>query len=78
MISPPLGPRCRFHPSGSLYAIEAINSHCVLRGGGLVLRRLGRCHPWHPGVYAPVPPRTHLQSKTHDPQKPIWPSAGHC
>lgn len=58
LISPLLGPRCRFHPSCSRYAIEAINSHGVLRGGWLVLRRLGRCNPWHPGAYDPVPPRT--------------------
>ena len=54
-ISPLIGPRCRFHPSCSQYAIDALRSHGVLRGGWLAARRLGRCHPWHPGGYDPVP-----------------------
>jgi uncharacterized protein len=50
-------PRCRFHPSCSTYAVQAIQSHGALRGGGLAVRRLGRCHPWNPGGIDPVPPR---------------------
>ncbi|HEY3809238.1 MAG TPA: membrane protein insertion efficiency factor YidD [Steroidobacteraceae bacterium] len=55
LISPLLGPRCRFHPSCSQYAIDAVRLHGSLRGSCLSLRRLLRCHPWHPGGYDPVP-----------------------
>ncbi|MCC5948607.1 MAG: membrane protein insertion efficiency factor YidD [Nitriliruptoraceae bacterium] len=48
--------RCRFHPSCSSYALEAITVHGAVRGSGLALRRLGRCHPWNPGGVDPVPP----------------------
>ena len=56
IISPWLGPRCRFYPSCSHYALEAVHTHGALRGSWLTLRRLGRCHPWHPGGLDPVPP----------------------
>lgn len=55
-ISPMLGPRCRFYPSCSNYALEAIRTHGAARGGWLAARRVCRCHPWHDGGLDPVPP----------------------
>jgi putative membrane protein insertion efficiency factor len=55
LISPLLGPRCRFYPTCSHYAVEAIEVHGAARGSYLALRRLLRCHPWHPGGIDPVP-----------------------
>lgn len=55
-ISPLMANHCRFYPTCSCYALEAIDKHGVWRGGWLTLRRLCRCHPWHPGGHDPVPP----------------------
>ena len=54
-ISPMLGRSCRFHPSCSEYAVEALERHGLFKGLLLAIRRVGRCHPWHPGGYDPVP-----------------------
>lgn len=50
-------PRCRFLPTCSGYALEALREHGALRGTWLAIRRVGRCHPWNPGGIDPVPPR---------------------
>lgn len=57
VISPLKAPSCRFYPSCSQYALEAIDVHGVAKGSWLALRRIGRCHPFHPGGYDPVPPK---------------------
>lgn len=55
LISPWLGNRCRFHPSCSAYAAEALQKHGLLKGLKLAVLRLGRCHPWSDGGHDPVP-----------------------
>jgi putative membrane protein insertion efficiency factor len=55
-VSPLLGPRCRFAPSCSAYATEALRLHGAGRGSWYAVRRVARCHPFHPGGHDPVPP----------------------
>jgi putative membrane protein insertion efficiency factor len=69
-VSPLLGPNCRFYPTCSCYAQEAIHRHGALRGSWLAARRIGRCHPWNPGGYDPVPERTEPLPATHNDKRP--------
>ncbi|MES2319213.1 MAG: membrane protein insertion efficiency factor YidD [Pseudomonadota bacterium] len=64
LLSPMLGQNCRFYPSCSNYAIEAIRTHGAGRGSWLAARRVCRCHPWNEGGADPVPPVQHKNSSS--------------
>lgn len=63
-ISPWLGPNCRYEPTCSVYAIEALQKHGAFRGSVLAAKRIGRCHPWGDSGYDPVPDNE--PGKDHD------------
>lgn len=57
VVSPLYGQVCRYHPSCSAYALEAVTTHGSARGTWLAMKRVAHCHPWSAGGYDPVPPR---------------------
>ena len=64
VISPLLGPRCRFYPTCSQYALDAIRIHGAIKGSWLTAKRLSRCHPLNEGGDDPVPPKYHCDKKS--------------
>jgi putative membrane protein insertion efficiency factor len=73
LISVHLPPRCRYYPSCSAYALEALEVHGATKGIWMAAKRIGRCHPWHDGGLDPVPARGH-----HDPNRCSHDAAPHA
>ena len=69
LLSPWIGNQCRFHPTCSCYAEEAIKRHGAIKGGYLMCARLIKCHPWHPGGFDPVPGTEHDLHNGNDNEK---------
>ena len=65
VISPILGANCRFYPSCSSYTIQAIETHGILKGSFLAIKRIGKCHPWHPGGIDEIPEKQANCCKPH-------------
>jgi len=65
-ISPYLAPSCRFTPTCSSYAIEAVERFGIFRGSWMAMRRISRCHPWHEAGYDPVPDNNDLTISRRD------------
>ena len=63
LLSPILPRSCRYEPSCSAYAMEALSRHGATRGSWLTLKRVCSCHPWSPGGHDPVPTPLHLTTK---------------
>ena len=76
VISPLYGQVCRYHPSCSAYALQAVTDHGSVRGSWLAARRLTRCHPWAAGGYDPVPPRKAADSSRLRAGSPSSPQQG--
>ena len=64
LISPLFPPSCRFYPSCSQYALEAVSTYGALRGGWLAIKRISKCHPFHEGGLDPVPAKTATDAAT--------------